>query len=634
MSQFLGFIGFLTLIPLLITHGIVSLSIWLISGKTICIKPACISKTININCATKPIIQPSELIIISIPILIALSSLLSTITQAPGGTDVWTYHMAFPAEWHIWHDLRATFQHSGDPGPPYYPHHSGLIVHLLLTTLHSDILARFHQVILWLTGLIALYIGMKNIQISRPAALTATALVGTMPIVGSWVNVAFADISLAGAIALVFYSVTRLKINNGWHGALTFGLATGLASGFKAFGAYYSIPLVIWGLIIILRHSQKKIISLGAWFSGSLITGSFWFLRNLILNGNPFFPYQPELAGTILFPGLYTRSHIISHGFHSFGFMGQFTFSELLRTVGGPGYLLVITVFLCLFWSLKSHRHLYLSLIPLLMGAQFFFLPYRYHPRFLLPALWLCAPAAAIFLDQILQTKTKINVKANYQFNRKFTVYLLIIIFTVMITPYTAFKPLIVLPILVLLAFLFPLIFKHISGSFLKLRKYTIILTLLLFPVMMFGFPIIIDEYEANKWKNHHSDLGKIAQWLTNVSSKIEHLEIAFAGFNTPYPLFGPHLCNSVRFISRDGDFDKSWTGNKPYTPPASTENFKAWNDLLKKTSIDLIVIGTIPGQPFPPEYFWVRSMENFQIVFLANSYQCWLRTDLVQQIL
>jgi len=625
ISQILGTAGILTVINLVLTHALISSIIWLMTGNSPQIKSSPAPDIISKEYLSKPL-NKQFVLIASIPVILTIASFIPVLGQAPGGTDVWTYHLAFPAEWHLWHDLRASFQNTGDPGPPYYPHHSGLFAHLLLTTLSSDILARFHQVILWIAGMFALYSGMKNLKISDLSAITATSLVAAMPLVASWLTVAFADISLAGSIALVFYSITRLKVNNTFHAVFTFGMATGLASGFKAFGAFYSLPLIIWGLFIILQNKKDIFLRLGLWFSGAMLSGSFWFLRNLFLNGNPLFPYQLELAGNTIFPGLYNRTQVLSHGFHSFNFMGEFTFHALMKSIGVPGFLLCLSLVLCVFLSIAKHRYHFIVFLPFIMGIQFLILPYRYHPRFLLSAFWMSAPAAGFLFDNIIKF---LDTSKN-----KFLFLLSIITVSVLVTPYSPFKSAIIIPCSLLLLLIIHRVSISLSKTAINIHRFVGMISIIILLSLVAGFPGILNYYENNKWNSHSSDLGKIAIWLTEISHKINHLEIAFTGFNTPYPLFGPHFCNSVRFISWDGIARKSWTGNIAYEPPAQTKSIEAWERLLEDIPIDLIVIGTIPGQNLPSEYYWIRSCENFQLVYLVNNYQCWMRNSLVKKIL
>ncbi|HPQ40320.1 MAG TPA: glycosyltransferase family 39 protein, partial [bacterium] len=208
-----------------------------------------------------------------LPIAAGIATLVSSATAAPGGTDVWTYHLAFPAEWTIWHDLRCSVQPAGDPGPPFYPHHAGLFAHVFMSVLQSDILARFHQVPFWLAGLYALYRSNRNLGRSAHAALFAMALTGLVPLVSDWIGNSYADISLAGAMALLLYSVTRLSSSGTPAHAVTFGLATGLVIGLKAFGAFYAFPLVIWGLIRIIRNHHRTGRSIAFWILSAAAVG-------------------------------------------------------------------------------------------------------------------------------------------------------------------------------------------------------------------------------------------------------------------------------------------------------------------------------------------------------------------------
>lgn len=621
VSQLLGLAGCLTPLWLLISHCLVTGIIRCVLRKQT--NPANAIPGRSSSSSDDPIITnrpmfsiPQTLslifdrLIVILPVIAGLTALIDAAPNAPGGTDVWTYHLAFPAEWCIWHDLRCTVQNIGDPGPPFYPQHSGLIAHLLMAPLHSDILARFHQVPVWIAGLFALAAGIIATGVSRRSAWTATALVGLMPLVASWVPLAFSDISLASAIALLFYAAARIDRASSWRHAVILGLTTGLAAGFKAYGLYYATPLVAWGLIRLLKHrSSGRIATLAAWLTGSALTGSFWYLRNWLLNDNPLFPYQAELGGRVIFPGLYSRAQVVQHGFHQFGFMQQFTLPELWKNLGAPGFLLVIGLFLSLAHMLWNRRFHATIMIPLIMGLQFLYLPYRHHPRLVLPALWLCGPAIAILFDALFRRCSGLS--------RGIITTVVLIILTG-VTPYVVLSSWIVIS----LAFVIALVSDVLRRTPPVWTRRFLLLSLLGLTIV---FPRIVREYETHKWIDHGSELGEIAAWLAELNDNRPHLQIAFTGFNTPYPLTGLFLGNTVRYLSRNGNSEASWTGDRPYTPMPEPD-YDAWRQLVNDIGINVIVIATIPGDPLPPEYHWVRNMSDFELGYLTPRYQAWSR--------
>lgn len=621
VSQLLGLAGCLTPVSLLLAHAVVTIVLRRVLRTDPTVSPG--------EPAPDPLRRDSPHISygyidhlpVFLPLVAGAAALIAAMPHAPGGTDVWTYHLAFPAEWAIWHDLRCSVQHIGDPGPPFYPHHGGLIAHLLMAPLRSDILARFHQVPMWIAGLFALASGITALGIPRRAAWTATALAGLMPLVAAWVPLAFVDISLAGAVSLVFYSAVRIERKSSARQFLIFGLATGLAAGFKAYGLYYSLPIVLWGLV---RGPKRR---LGAFFAGAVLTGGFWPLRNWILNGNPLFPYQVEWNGVLLFPGLYNRTTMLQHGFHRFNFMQQFTLPELCKTIGIPGFVLIAGVPILLLLLTGTRKFRFISILPLIMGAQFLFLPYRHHPRLLLPALWMCAPALALLLDTALKNRPNVW---------KIAITIALPVVAMMLTDYAVVHPAVIIAVTVVLSVLS----GRMPAVASRTRRW--IAGAVLGGLFM-AFPWLLSEYETRKWTDHGSELGEIAGWLVELNRERPHLQVAFAGFNTPYPLQGFFLGNTVRFLSRDGDPDASWTADRLFQPmdrlfqpmdrpfrpmdrPAAEPDFEKWRRLVEALRIDVIVIATIPGDAFPPEYHWVREMPDFELGYLTARYQAWTR--------
>lgn len=580
-----------------------------------------------------------------LPFTAGAAAIIFAWPDAPGGTDVWTYHLAFPAEWCHWHDLRACVQPTGDPGPPFYPHHSALIAHFLMSPFRSDIIGRFHQVPFWILGLIALRTAILINRCSRPAATAAVTIIGLMPLVSGWIATAFSDIALAGAIALLYYSVVRLNPHDGsLFQTATFGMTTGLVIGLKGFGAFYALPLVIWGCIRLIRTRRIPLHHYAVWIATVGLIGSFWHMRNWILNGNPLFPYALTLRNHELLPGIISRSHIIRHGFHRFDFMNQFTFSALITTIGIPGMLAVILYGLALIRIIRSRSLHFSHFIPAVMGIQFFFLPYRYHPRFFLPALWLLAPSIGAWIHhQIISPKGIPGEKrqpipmtrwTSFRFSSLRVMYG-IIIATAVLTPRNPRQTVLMIVLTVSLTGLAYWKTLRVNRKA-PGRRSMMSLVCAGFLAATAGVPLMVSHYESTKWNAHASELGDIARWMVGVQqrSSSSGFAVAFTGFNTPYPLNGPRLLNTVRYLSRDGDPGRSWAGDRPFAPLVVTEDPAAWSRLVSEENIRLIVIGTLPGQPIPVEYFWVRSLPAFTLVYLAGNYQCWAHRDIAETLL
>ncbi|MBN1356291.1 hypothetical protein JXA40_08525 [bacterium] len=553
------------------------------------------------------------------PILLGFAMIFSSILMGPGGDDVWCYHLAFPAEWVNWQDLRCTVQAFGDQGPPFYPQHGGIIAHVLMAFLKSDFLARFHQVPMWIFGLCALAFGIRQTGRSWNGAWMGAALVGLMPIVAGCTNLALSDISLAGAAALLFYTIPVMDADGPHRAALTSGLALGLMVGFKGYGAYYALPFIIW-IILRLKVWTKRGGSLGLiLIAGLMASGSYWHMRNWWWTSNPVFPYQVEFLNHVVFPGIYTRAHMIHLGFHRLAYFDQFRLTALWNTLGPSGFLIVAAALVNFFLRSIRRKISWLDILPFVILIQFFFMPYRYHPRLFMPALWFCAPAAAVLWDGL-------------QINRKNIWSVVFVAFIILFSPNLPVNRFLLSPILLIAAVGIPMIIERIkSGSPFFLRLAIIIAVGSIILISLF-FPGICNHYERHKWEGFAGEMTDLARWISSVNEKNLSFNIAFTGLNIPYPLFGPNLVNTVRYLQRNGDAEASWYGDRAYAGIAADLNAEAWRRAVIETRTNLIVIGTYPGAPTPPEYHWIQSLDSFEPAYCGTVFKAWISQDLLIQ--
>jgi hypothetical protein len=133
----------------------------------------------------------------------------------------------------------------------------------------------------------------------QPAiGLAAVAVVASIPLMASTQGgTARNDIvSLA-----LFLSVAAIVVHTSWDRPSLFlgGLAAGLAAGVKLSGVLPAV-LVTVGVLLIAPRLRRK----GAaawWLSGAVLTGSFWYVRNFVLVGNPL-PFVHLHVGPIDLP--------------------------------------------------------------------------------------------------------------------------------------------------------------------------------------------------------------------------------------------------------------------------------------------------------------------------------------------
>ncbi|MGH9228996.1 MAG: hypothetical protein ACRD07_09790 [Acidimicrobiales bacterium] len=130
-----------------------------------------------------------------------------------------------------------------------------------------------------------------------PVTMAATiALVATPTIITTQAGAALTDIVglslLLSAVAVLIVSSARGRWTLG--PVLVAGLAAGLAIGVK----WTLVPAVgattIGVAAVATRGSRRA--SAGAWSCGLVLTGAFWYLRNLVVVGNPIPPLEVEIG--------------------------------------------------------------------------------------------------------------------------------------------------------------------------------------------------------------------------------------------------------------------------------------------------------------------------------------------------
>jgi hypothetical protein len=121
--------------------------------------------------------------------------------------------------------------------------------------------------------------------------LAALILLGTpmVPMIGS---LAYADIGWTLYSFLGICAILRWQEENrrGW--LIVAGLMSGLALGIKYLAWEQLLALALWVTIVSARQSWKQAVSNSASLGAiALLVGSPWYIKNLLLSGNPIYPF-------------------------------------------------------------------------------------------------------------------------------------------------------------------------------------------------------------------------------------------------------------------------------------------------------------------------------------------------------
>jgi hypothetical protein len=222
-------------------------------------------------------------------ILFVFINILKALLPPHGPTDVLYYHMTLPKLYLIHGSIQTypTFF------PSFFPSNGELIFSLCLL-LGGPVFANLTHFGFALLTVIALYAYAQK-YFRKQFALLPGIIYLTSPVINSWGTMAYTGNILGFYLFLLCMIMVEYNSKTNWKEALVGGLLTGMALGIK----YQAIPLIalIYFFFFIFRIKDWRKIS--SFFGFSLIIGillaSPWFVRNIIVTKNPFFPVLRDL---------------------------------------------------------------------------------------------------------------------------------------------------------------------------------------------------------------------------------------------------------------------------------------------------------------------------------------------------
>jgi hypothetical protein len=136
---------------------------------------------------------------------------------------------------------------------------------------------------------------------SRGPALLAGLLFGVTPAMLAMAGTSYLDTALVASVLASWYVGLRiLRGERDWAAALAFGIAAGLAIGIKGTSFVLVMPLVAAvGVTLIVAASRRAersaagratLATVAMVALPVVLLGASWYLRNLLLHGNPMYP--------------------------------------------------------------------------------------------------------------------------------------------------------------------------------------------------------------------------------------------------------------------------------------------------------------------------------------------------------
>ncbi len=224
--------------------------------------------------------------------------------------DTLSYHLHVPASWLAGGRLTIVPAVFGDPSSAYAPSNLELWFSFLMAPLHSDYLASAGQLPFAALGALAIAAAVREAGARREAALGGALVFLLVPEVWQQARTAMTDLGMAALLLAAVPFLFRLRREARTADLLAAAAALGLAIGTKYAAAPLALPFLAAVAVAAWRGRVKA-----PGFAGAaavlLATGGFWYLRNLIVTGNPWYP-----VATAGLPGLYDRAAMRAWDYH------------------------------------------------------------------------------------------------------------------------------------------------------------------------------------------------------------------------------------------------------------------------------------------------------------------------------
>ncbi len=293
--------------------------------------------------------------------------------------DTLSYHLHIPATWIADRRLEIVPAVFGDPSSAYAPSNLELWFAFLMAPLHSDYLAGTGQVAFAALAALAIVAAVREAGGRRTAALAAAIVFLLVPEVWQQARTAMTDLGLAALLLASLPFTLRVARLARAGDLVTAAAALGLAAGTKYVGLPFALPFAL-AAALSSKSGRPRPRDLMAAAAVVFATGGFWYLRNALVTGNPFYP-----VATLGLPGLTDRAAMRAWIYH----LPIGDLDALGEMIGAAGLGFVLSAAVAVVWR----RLLPEALLLLALVAVFWlWIPYQ-ESRFLFPAFGVAAVA-------------------------------------------------------------------------------------------------------------------------------------------------------------------------------------------------------------------------------------------------
>lgn len=552
-----------------------------------------------------------------------LAKICINLINPPFGWDCLNYHYTFPVEWIKHANLDNPIVVSDDPFPSYYPINGSLLFLWLIFPFKSAFLADIGQLPFFIISFLAIVSIGRKLKLKREYSLLAAYLFVFIPNFFKQLQIGYTDIMVAGIFFATLNFLMELKENFTIKNNFIFSLSFGILIGLKTTVLAYAILLLLPFLYIIFVYKKVnfrfRFKSLLLFLLLLVSFGSFSYLKNFILTGNPLYPLDIVILGKNIFKGV-----IDKYTFNARNEPQGYSLIKLLFHEGmGVQSLFIILpgAMLAPFINILKNKNRalfinYILFLPILLYLSYRFIMPIPNSRYLYPILGTGMVAAFYIINSL---KLPIKIMRSIVF---------IFILASAFENARHMELIAALFLSIIIHYFFINYFKSEKLRIIFKSKFFITVILIFFVFILNWLSLVYKNNEYRLYiKNspYWPDATLAWDWL-NRNTKGNN--IAYVGRPLPYPLYGTNLKNNVYYVSVNAidpihlhdlknskyrwdsaeNMHKSFEKDNNYRSKA---DYYTWFGNLKKRKTDYLFIYSnhhTKNIEFPLEDLWART--------------------------
>ena len=537
-EMLLGILGILYLDNLLFLNLAVLSVVWLLArghkSSASMITGGAISEILH---------DKAALFLAAIILVFGIVKCLINLVNPPFGWDSLNYHFVFPVEWLKYGNLDIPITICDDPAPSYFPINGSLYYLWLMLPLRNVFFADLGQLPFFILCLVSVYGIARKIGLEKIASFYAAGLFFIIPNFFKQLSISYVDVMVAGLFLACVWFLFSLNKEFSLRYCVLFGISLGLLLGVKTIGLPYGFLLVLPFFALCFRSPPKAGLPLLVALLAVLF-GSYTYLRNFFVTGNPIYPLEYKLFGKIIFKGVIDQAAYSAH-FPP----GSYRLDKILFHEGLGAQTLVFvlpSMFLALPLALLKKRKpdfilTYFLTLPLLIFCVYRFVIPLANLRYIYPLLAI-GMILGFYTAELLRPPG--------------VVIRILVALCAIVSMFELAKRLELASSLILTFTLLPLLLLIFRGR----RRKKISLRPAAAAVIFFALFIILALLEGwylqrefprylamKKYSGFWPDAARAWDWL---NSRTAGSNIAYVGRPVAFPLYGTNFKNNVYYVS------------------------------------------------------------------------------------